>query len=421
MVSAGGTCYPAPVKRPRIIHVDAERGFSGGEVQVFHLMRGLRELGFEQHLVVPPGSRASEAGRKEGFDVIEVAMRNNMDLGAVLALRKTFRRLSDGNPAVVHLHTGRATWLGALGTAGLGLQVLSTRRMDRRVKRGLGTRFLYRKLLNRVVAISGPVRDCLLEAGVEAERIELIYSSVLPEEVTCEDRAATRTQMRSELDIPEQDFVCLVLARLHARKGIDVLLRAVEAVANEAGLEALRRRNLRASKSARKQSKTTIHSERIAPEQLLRVVIAGDGPERDALEEQARHLTTPDIVTFLGLRTDKAALLAMADVLVVPSHQEGLGVAALEAMGAGVAVIASRVGGLSEAVEEGRTGLLVEPGNVEGLAKAIWDLSMDRNLCRKLGASGPGRLGEGYLVPQMVAAYAELYEKLCGASPPQSE
>ena len=403
------------MKKPLIIHVDAERGFSGGEVQVFHLMRGLCGLGVDQHLVVPPGSRASEEALCQGFNVTEVPMRSNMDLGAVLALRRTFRQLAEVGPVVIHLHTGRATWLGAIAAAGLGLPVLSTRRMDRRVKRGLGTKLLYGKLLDRVVAISAPVRDCLLEGGVEADLIEVIYSSVAKEDVTCEDRKAARAALRSELGIPEQDFVCLVLARLHARKGVDVLLKAVEAVANEAGLEALRKRNLRASKSARRQSKATIHSERIAPEQLVRVVIAGDGPERDALEEQARRLTTPELVSFLGPRTDKAQLLAMADVLVLSSHQEGLGVAALEAMGAGLAVIASRVGGLAEAVEDGRTGILVEPGDVDGFGKAIYDLSTDRGLCRRLGAAGPGRIAEGYLVSQMVAAYADLYAKLSDA------
>ena len=400
--------------QPFVIHVDAERGFSGGEVQVFHLMRGLREAGFGQLLVAPPGSLASERARAEGFEVQEVAMRNSADLGAISRLRKVFRsqHASAEHGLILQLHTGRATWLGAWAAAGLGVVVVSTRRMDRRVKRGLGTRILYGKLVDRVVAISGPVRECLLAGGVDPAKISLIHSSVIPDELKHADPKQARAELRRELNIDEDELVCLVLAQLHARKGIDVLLLAIERLANRAGLEALRLRNLRASKSARRASQTTIHDERIAPAKSVRVVIAGDGPERDSLEAQARGLTTQGVVTFLGARSDKAALLAMADVVVLPSRQEGLGVAALEAMAAGKAVIASRVGGLAEAVVEDRTGVFVAAGDAEALAVAIERLAGDRNLCRRLGAGGRGRVSEGFLVHQMVGAYTELYASL---------
>lgn len=376
-------------------------------------MRGLRELGFDQCLIAPPGSRAAEEAQSLGFTVKEVPMRNSMDLGAVLGLRRAFRELTADAPSVLHLHTGRATWLGALASAGLGVPVISTRRMDRRVKRSLGTRLLYGKLLTKVVAISGPVRDCLLAGGVPDDMIETIYSSVDVDTVRHPDRKQAKADLRAELEIPSDMFVILVLARLHKRKGINVLLLALEDLANRAGLEAIRQRNLRASKSARTRKQTTIHDERIDPKSNLRVVIAGDGPERDALELQAQHLTTPSVVTFLGNRADKSALLAMCDVLVLPSLQEGLGVAALEAMASGRAVIASRVGGLAEVVEDQRTGLFAEPGNVSSLADAIEVLMNDALKCRKLGAAGPSRLAEGFLAEQMVASYAKLYAGLC--------
>ena len=99
--------------------------------------------------------------------------------------------------------------------------------------------------------------------------------------------------------------------------------------------------------------------------------------------------------------------------MVLPSRQEGLGVAALEAMANGRAVIASRVGGLAEVVVDQRTGLFAEPGHTSSLADAIELLMNDRQLCRKLGAAGPNRLAEGFLAEQMVASYAELYASLC--------
>jgi glycosyltransferase involved in cell wall biosynthesis len=114
-------------------------------------------------------------------------------------------------------------------------------------------------------------------------------------------------------------------------------------------------------------------------------------------------------VRFLGRREDPGDLLAACDALVLPARREGLGVSALEAMAASRPVIASRVGGLAEAVVHERTGLLVEPGDVDALAEAIERLAADRGLALRLGAAGPARVAEGFLPEQMVSAYEKVY------------
>ncbi|MGC4044993.1 MAG: glycosyltransferase [Armatimonas sp.] len=125
----------------------------------------------------------------------------------------------------------------------------------------------------------------------------------------------------------------LSIARLSPEKGIDVLLKAAQALPDIAFL------------------------------------IAGDGPERTALEASA----LPN-VTFLGFRKDIPELLAQATLVAVPSRQEGLGLAAVEALAAGVPVIASNVGGLSEVVVPNKTGLLVPPDDPAALTEALRSL-----------------------------------------------
>jgi len=144
------------------------------------------------------------------------------------------------------------------------------------------------------------------------------------------------------------------------------------------------------------------------------LLVAGDGPARAALEEQSRHSSLTEAVRFLGRREDKHALLSAADVVVLPSRQEGLGVAALEAMAAGRAVVASAVGGLGEAVVDGQTGLLVAPDVERELSAALRKLLKDRDLCRRLGRGGPLRVQAAYGVEGMVAAYQDLYARLLG-------
>jgi glycosyltransferase involved in cell wall biosynthesis len=359
-----------------ILHVDAETGFSGGEVQVFLLLDGLRRRGHECVLVCPPGSRCEREADRRGLATRAVSMRNDLDVAAVLRLRSAIR---SRGPDLVHLHTGRAAWLGGLAAALAGVPAIATRRMDRPVRPGLRRRILHGRLLSRAVAISPGVAAQLARGGVPAERIRTIPSAVDPAALLpSRPREATRAAEGAPPDAP----VLLALAALVRRKGLDVLLDALALVPFGPGSPA------------------------------PHLWIAGDGPERAALEGQARRLCLGDRVRFLGRREDAPDLLAACDAFVLPSRQEGLGVAALEAMAAGRPVVATRVGGLGDAVVDGRTGLLVPPDDAKALAEALVRLLASPTLRAELSAEGPKRIAEGFLAEQMVDAYEALYREV---------
>src|SRR5262245_64842373 len=165
-------------------------------------MEGLRARGHTNLLVCPPRSDAELEARRRGFAVECVAMRNDLSLGAAWRLGALLRRHA---PALVHCHTGRANWIGAVGARWARVPALSTRRMDRHVKRGLRTRWLYRRLLQRVAAISPAVERRLLDANVAPDRIRLIWSSVDPAQL---EPSATRQALRARLDVaPETPCV----------------------------------------------------------------------------------------------------------------------------------------------------------------------------------------------------------------------
>jgi glycosyltransferase involved in cell wall biosynthesis len=355
----------------RIVHVDTETGYSGGETQVFLLLDGLRRRGHHAVLVCPPGSASEVEARRRGIEHTAVRMRGEVDLGAVIHLR---REIAAANADIVHLHTGRANWLGGLAARWAGVAAVSTRRMDRPVRRGVRTRFLYGTLLQRTAAISPAVQARLVSAGVPAERVEVIVDAVDPERL---QPTHCREAVRARLGAGAEHCVLVAVAALVRRKGLDVLLQAVS------GLGAARLRVL--------------------------VWIAGEGSERAALEEQARQLGVAEQVSFLGWRADVADLLHAADIAVVPSRLEGMGVAALEAMAAGRAVVASNAGGLGHAVVHGRTGFLVPPADASALASALARLIRDPELRQRLGEQGPRRIAEGFLPQHMVKAYENLY------------
>ena len=152
----------------------------------------------------------------------------------------------------------------------------------------------------------------------------------------------------------------LCVARLAPEKGIDVLLSAMERLPD------------------------------------ARLLVAGDGPERNELEASAGKN-----VAFLGFVEDIPALLERAALVVVPSRSEGLGLSALEAMAAGKPVVASRIGGLCEVVVHGETGLLVPPGDPEALAEALKSLLADPARARKMGEAGRARVRAEFDVQAM--------------------
>lgn len=354
-----------------IAQVNSEMGFSGGEVQMFLMMEGLRARGHRSLVICQPASSAAAEARRRGFDTVPVGMRNDFHLAAAWRMARSLRRCRID---LVHLHTGRANWLGGLAARMASLPAVTTRRMDRTVGRGWRTRLVYERLTECAVAISPAVADCLRRGGVAAERIRLIPEAVDPERV----RVRTgRDEARRQMGAHGSEVVLLCLAALVRRKGLDVLLDAM-ALLEKAGI-------------------------------LPRLCIAGEGPERDTLQRQALRLGLAARVQFMGRRDDPGDLLAGCDVFVLPSRREGLGVSALEAMAAGRPVVCSDVGGLAYSVVPGRTGLLVPPQQPDALATVLGRLCRDAPLRERLGKAGPGRVKEGFFAEQMVDAYESLY------------
>jgi glycosyltransferase involved in cell wall biosynthesis len=141
----------------------------------------------------------------------------------------------------------------------------------------------------------------------------------------------------------------------------------------------------------------------------LRFQIAGDGPRREELERLAAALGLSGRVEFLGHREDIPALLAAADVFVLPSRSEAFPNSVIEAMAAGLPVIACAVGGLLDLVDNGRTGVLVPPANPDALAAALGSLSEQPERARAMGAAARRTIQERYSFGRMVASFEDLY------------
>jgi glycosyltransferase involved in cell wall biosynthesis len=272
----------------------------------------------------------------------------------------------------VHFHTARAH---ALAPWVQGARRVVTRRMDYEPRGGAVVRWLYNRAVDRVIAISGGVRDALVAAGVQADHIRVVRSAVDPGRIQA--APGVRAAQRVAWGVRPGEVVVLVLGALERRKGQDVLLDAVDALGERGG--------------------------------EVRVVLCGEGSERPALETRAEAAAGRVLLT--GFQEEVAPCLAAADVVVVPSRHEGLGVAALEAMAAGKPVVASRVGGLAEVVVDGESGLLVPPEDPAALATALARLLDDPALRTRLAATGQVRVMRDHGIAAMaegtLACYGE--------------
>lgn len=143
--------------------------------------------------------------------------------------------------------------------------------------------------------------------------------------------------------------------------------------------------------------------------------IVGDGPERARLEQQAAQLGISAQVDFAGFRSDTDALLGAADAFVLPSLSEGIPMAVLEAMRAGLPVVATRVGGIPTTVADGATGILVESRDVAGLGRALMRVIEDRGAAEAMGRAGFDRVAALFSMDAMVSGYERLYA--AGAGP----
>jgi glycosyltransferase involved in cell wall biosynthesis len=357
----------------RTLHVDPERGFGGGETQVLALAEHLRADGHEVAVAAHPDGALARRLTSGSIAVVPVRVRFGHDPRAGLALRAA---VAAHRPDVVHHHTSRALSLAPYVPRAV-VQVV-TRRMDY-PPRGAGpyVRWLYRRM-EAVIAISRAARDALVSRGIDGARVAIVPSGVAVESFAALDRVLARRV----LGIDQRRAVIAIVASLHVRKGHAVLLEALALLAG-------------------------------GPRQPL-CLAAGTGPEGDALQDQAVRLGLEGAVRWLGQVADVRPVLAAADLVVMPSLAEGLGVAAIEAMAAGRAVVANRVGGLPELITDGAQGLLVPPGDPRPLADAIARCLDDDGLRARLAAAG-SRRAETFSTRAMARGTEAVYERALAA------
>ncbi|MBM7855889.1 glycosyltransferase involved in cell wall biosynthesis [Desulfohalotomaculum tongense] len=232
------------------------------------------------------------------------------------------------------------------------------------------------KRTDKIITVSNQLRDQIIRLEkIPEEKIVTIYNGIDVSKIKCR---VNKFKLFKTLGLPPLGRLVGVAARLAPQKGVEYFLKAAS----------------------------------LLKEYQANFVVIGEGPLRRELMAEAKNLGLKNRVFFVGYRNDIERVLPGIDIFVLPSVTEGLPLTILEAMAAGRPVVASRVGGIPEVIENRQTGLLVEPKNPAELAKAIAGLLEDRQWAEEMGAAGRKLVKEKFTVEKMVGRTMNLYRQL---------
>ena len=373
---------PKPVAGPdrvRVVEILATGTNGGAQEHLFSLLTRLDASRYDVSVVALSNGSTVRKMQRAGIPVLVIDTPD--DAVAVGALAT---HLAEVRPEVIHNHMFRAETVGtraAIALAEIGHRrpyIVSTVHSSR-VRSAADREDVLRLTpeMDHLIAVSKAIL-----AKIDAEGrnvgvpVSLIYNGVDLDRYAPQEACST---LPDEYGMEPGSRIVGIVARLEPEKGHPTLFEAWPQVLRD------------------------------VPDAYLLVV--GEGSQREALERQAASLRIAHRVVFTGRRDDVPAVTAALDVAVLPSYREAQGLSVLEAMALSRPVVASNVGGIPEMIEDGRTGLLVEPRDAEGLASAITRLLLDRRLADAVARRGHDYVHAHFCVEEMVRAISAIYDE----------
>jgi len=374
------------MRRVKVLQLISSGGYYGAENMLLNLCASQEQSECQNSLLLfynvhVPNVEFYERARRQGISVRMVHCKGRADWRAV---RQIEEYIQEDEVDLVHTHGYKADLYGYLaawrchkavvatchnwvgGTAALGIY----NQLDRMVL----------KKFNALAAVSDTVAQRLRAFGVSAEKIKTIANGI---DVKVFERAEPQPLLRAE-----GSTVVGVVARLDLQKGFEYLLRATRELCQ------------------------------MFPG--LKMVIVGEGPDRDAIEEMIEQYGLRSNVILAGQQSNMPGVYAAMDIFVLPSLNEGLPMTILEAMAASKPVIATRVGAIPSVIKDGENGLLVAPKDSEGLRNAIASLLSDPERRRRLGDQAHTWVSQNYTSEAMALKYRDMYEEVLGKPAPSA-
>lgn len=330
-----------------ILHLDTRPDWRGGQHQIIMTLRGQRQRGHDVQLLTRRGSPLERRATSEKFTVHTFSPRFAR-LDALLCVREI---MHEQHFDVVHAHDPHALSAAWLARARVRSALVVSRRVAYPLSRGWPGLARYRAA-HRIIAVSQFVAGSVLAAGIDANRVAVVYDGV---EIPAVTSTAARAAARRRWNISEATPLLGCVGYLLPEKGQEFLVRAMKTI--------------------------------VAEFPNCKLILAGDGPMRARLESLVQELSLGNSVIFAGFVEDTDAVYRALDLFVFPSLAEPLGSSLLAAMAHGLPAVAAASGGVPEIIEDGRNGVLVPASDAAALANAACSLLRSPQTTQRLSVA----------------------------------
>ncbi|MFH1406873.1 MAG: glycosyltransferase family 4 protein [Candidatus Omnitrophota bacterium] len=363
----------------RILQLTTHMDYGGIPTYVANLSKALAHMGHKP-LVVSAGGTMLKELDKAGISHIEISLQTKSELSpkVLLSLYNLCRIIRTFKPDIIHSHTRVTQVISHLVSKLTGVAYITTCHGFFRPRH-------FRKFFpcwgRRVIAISSAIKNHLnRDFSVPAERIRVIHTGIDLKKFEKAPSAAEKQELKSRLGITGCEIVG-IMARLSSVKGHEYLLRAVKILAPK-----------------RKH---------------LKLLIIGDGPQKRDVKNEIQRLQLDNTVVLMESTAFTSVPLSIMDVFVLPTVQEGLGLSLIEAMAAGIPTVASKVGGVLEVIDDGKTGMLVPAKDPGALAEAIEFLLDNKARADAMADEAKKAVFEKFNLYQMAEKILKVYKEIC--------
>ncbi|WP_369049808.1 glycosyltransferase family 4 protein [Klebsiella aerogenes] len=334
-----------------IVHTEADGGKGGQPLRIINESLGMVARGHTVTILCPESAPLHQMAQAAGLTVVTMPLKRK-NLSNLMRLRRWL--LEQGNNIdVINSHNSADTWLVALANLTLAnpIPLVRTRHASGVPRNNWTTRWLFRTACAHIVTTGEALRHQMTALGVPLEQTTSVPSGVDTQRFYPDDK----NDARAYCELSQNDFWLGVVSHLRPNKGHSVLLKALAQINDP----------------------------------TVKLAIVGEGPHREALEEQIIQLNLLSHVVMAGHRPDPQRWFPAFDVAISPSHDmEGVPQGVLQSLASRIATIATDAGGTGDAVIDRRTGLLIAQNDVDALREAIVTLYQDASLRRQLAEQG---------------------------------
>lgn len=371
-IDTGRSGKSPTTRKLTVLHTEWSNGWGGQERRVLAEMLGMRERGYRQFLACRKSSLIGNEAMAKGLDVVHLPFAGKFNIASIRGLMRLIR---NEDIDLISTHSGIDSWIGAIAARLAGVLVVRTRHLNLPLKRNLFNFVHY--LPHAVVTCGEVMRQNLVDSGFPPSAVVSIPTGI---DFDSFRSALSYEQARSRFQLPEGSFAIVMVGIIRGVKRHEVALRAFALFL-----------------------RTHPHA---------RLLLAGDGPMSSDMRRLADELSLAESISFLGHRDDVPDLLTAADCFLLSSRSEGVPQAVTQALGSGLPVVATAVGGVPELIIDGRTGLLVPAESPPQMADALRRVADNKALASQLGQAGRAHVEAHYSLRAMLNATEALYARL---------